>query len=106
MPLWVKKGTLRFPEEKDTPVIMVGPGTGVAPFRSALQERIAQGKCGKNFYFSDVVPSLLVKSVPNSTVTNTFLAVVQTTFCSSAVARSPKTSTSSQSGKRKRRPDS
>lgn len=46
MPLWVKKGTLKFPEE-DTPVIMVGPGTGVAPFRSALQERIAQRKNGE-----------------------------------------------------------
>ncbi|CAL8321900.1 unnamed protein product [Lota lota] len=63
VPLWVKKGTLRFPPEKDTPVIMVGPGTGVAPFRSALQERIAQGKAAnvlffgcrsqfKDFYFS------------------------------------------------------
>ncbi|CAL8276339.1 unnamed protein product [Merluccius merluccius] len=63
VPLWVKKGTLKFPPEKDTPVIMVGPGTGVAPFRSALQERIAQGKMAnvlffgcrsesKDFYFS------------------------------------------------------
>ena len=48
MPLWVKKGTLRFPADQDTPVIMVGPGTGVAPFRSALQERIAQGKAGRS----------------------------------------------------------
>lgn len=47
VPLWVKKGTLKFPVEKDTPVIMVGPGTGVAPFRSAFQERIAQGKNGE-----------------------------------------------------------
>lgn len=49
MPLWVKKGSLKFPKEKDTPVIMVGPGTGVAPFRSALQERIAEGKTGEIF---------------------------------------------------------
>ncbi|XP_070780851.1 NADPH-dependent diflavin oxidoreductase 1 [Enoplosus armatus] len=63
VPLWVKKGSLKFPKEKDTPVIMVGPGTGVAPFRSALQERIAVGKTAnvlffgcrsesKDFYFS------------------------------------------------------
>ncbi|KAM3600489.1 uncharacterized protein V6R79_024271 [Siganus canaliculatus] len=62
VPLWVKKGTLKFPKE-DTPVILVGPGTGVAPFRSALQERFAQGKNAnvlffgcrsetKDFYFS------------------------------------------------------
>lgn len=44
VPLWVKKGTLKFPKDKDIPVIMVGPGTGVAPFRSALQERIPEGK--------------------------------------------------------------
>lgn len=47
VPLWVKRGTLRFPEEKDTPVIMVGPGTGVAPFRSAVQERVSHGRHGK-----------------------------------------------------------
>ena len=52
VPLWVKKGSLRFPKEKDTPVIMVGPGTGVAPFRSALQERIAEGKTGEFFFTS------------------------------------------------------
>uniref|UniRef100_A0A674NL93 NADPH-dependent diflavin oxidoreductase 1 n=1 Tax=Takifugu rubripes TaxID=31033 RepID=A0A674NL93_TAKRU len=62
VPLWVKKGTLKFPKDKDIPVIMVGPGTGVAPFRSALQERIPEGKhinvlffgCrseSKDFYF-------------------------------------------------------
>ena len=46
VPLWVKKGSLKFPRDPDTPVIMVGPGTGVAPFRSALQERISQGRTG------------------------------------------------------------
>jgi len=43
----VKKGSLRFPHDPDSPVIMVGPGTGVAPFRSAIQERVAQGKMGE-----------------------------------------------------------
>ncbi|CAF96712.1 unnamed protein product, partial [Tetraodon nigroviridis] len=51
VPLWVKRGTLKFPEDKDTPVIMVGPGTGVAPFRSALQERIAEGKHSNVLFF-------------------------------------------------------
>ncbi len=50
VPLWVKKGTLKFPPD-ESPVIMVGPGTGVAPFRSALQERTAQGKNGEIFTF-------------------------------------------------------
>ncbi|XP_061581946.1 NADPH-dependent diflavin oxidoreductase 1 [Cololabis saira] len=51
VPLWVKKGTLRFPRDQDTPVIMVGPGTGVAPFRSVLHERLAEGKTANVLFF-------------------------------------------------------
>lgn len=51
VPLWVKKGTLKFPKDKDTAVIMVGPGTGVAPFRSAIQERTAEGKTANVLFF-------------------------------------------------------
>lgn len=51
VPLWVKKGSLSFPQDPDTPVIMVGPGTGVAPFRSAIQERAAQGKMANVLFF-------------------------------------------------------
>ena len=41
----------RLPEDGNTPVIMVGPGTGIAPFRAFMQERDAQEAEGKNWLF-------------------------------------------------------
>jgi len=41
----------RLPEDDNVPVIMVGPGTGIAPFRAFLEDREARGAKGGNWLF-------------------------------------------------------
>ena len=51
VPVFPNTSKFRLPGDGNTPVIMVGPGTGVAPFRAFLQERRAIGAKGKNWLF-------------------------------------------------------
>ncbi len=52
VPIFVQKSAnFRPPADPQAPMIMVGPGTGIAPFRAFLQERQAIGASGKNWLF-------------------------------------------------------
>ncbi|XP_037945480.1 NADPH-dependent diflavin oxidoreductase 1-like, partial [Teleopsis dalmanni] len=51
----IKSGTMSLPKNKHTPIIMVGPGTGIAPFRSVIQSRLIALK-----KYSTLDPKLVV----------------------------------------------
>ena len=52
LPIYIHKNeNFRLPANAETPIIMIGPGTGIAPFRSFIEERSETGAEGKSWLF-------------------------------------------------------
>jgi NADPH-ferrihemoprotein reductase len=62
LPVHVRRSTFRLPSNPATPVILIGPGTGVAPFRGFIRDRVQQAKNGTK----DIGKALLFYGSRNS----------------------------------------
>lgn len=87
IPMYIRKSNFRLPKSPKVPIIMVGPGTGVAPFRGFIQERAMQAESGlevgptvlffgcrhrdQDFLYRDEWSDILAK-IPGSMMHNAF----------------------------------
>jgi sulfite reductase (NADPH) flavoprotein alpha-component len=51
VPVFMGRSTFHLPEDDNLDIIMIGPGTGVAPYRGFVQERVARAAKGRNWLF-------------------------------------------------------
>jgi sulfite reductase (NADPH) flavoprotein alpha-component len=52
IPVYIQESrSFRLPADKSADIIMCGPGTGIAPFRAFLEQRLAEGATGRNWLF-------------------------------------------------------
>jgi sulfite reductase (NADPH) flavoprotein alpha-component len=73
----------RLPKDPDAPIIMIGPGTGIAPFRGFLHERRAVGAKGQNWLFfggRSATTDFLYREELNAMQADGYLARLDTAF--------------------------
>lgn len=59
MRISIQRGFLSLPKNLETPVVCIGPGTGVAPMRALLEQRVFEGARGRKLS----LPSAILRNV-------------------------------------------
>jgi len=84
VPVYVQRSHgFRLPPDGSTPIVMIGPGTGIAPFRAFLEERQAMGAGGRNWlFFGDqhAATDFLYREQLETMLANKYLTRLDTAF--------------------------